>query len=198
MSVPAYAHIVVVMMENHDYSEIIGNSSAPYINSLAPGGALLSNYMAVAHPSEPNYFALYAGSTFGITDDNQYSEPDPTLATILQGAGQTFTGYVENPDSVFRHNPWEYFPESFTVEQDFSTFPSSNFSSLPTVSFVIPNLIDDMHDGTIQQGDSWLQRNLDSYAQWAKANNSLLIVQWDEGDVSPTNQVPSILYGALV
>jgi hypothetical protein len=198
MSVPAYDHIVVVMMENHDYSEIIGNTQAPYINGLAAGGALLSNYTAITHPSEPNYFALYAGSTFGVTDDNAHSEPDPTLATILQGAGKTFTGYIE-PASPAKHNPWESFPEGFTVERDFSTFPTgNNFASLPSVSFVVPDQNDDMHDGTIQQGDTWLQTNIDSYAQWAKTHNSLLIVVWDEGDVSPNDQVASIFYGAHV
>ena len=64
MSVPAYSHIVVVVEENHNYDEIIGNTAqAPFINSLAAGGAVLSNFDALTHPSQPNYYALYAGST---------------------------------------------------------------------------------------------------------------------------------------
>ena len=55
-----------------------------------------------------------------------------------------------------------------------------------------------MHNGTVQQGDAWLQSNLSSYAQWAQANNSLLVVTWDEGDDSPINQIPTLLYGADV
>jgi len=198
--VPAYSHIVVVVMENHGYSQIIGDTTdAPYIHALASGGALLSNYTAITHPSEPNYFALYAGSTFGISDDNRYTEPDPTLATILQAAGKTFTGYVEGGDTSYDHNPWESFPEGLSVEKDFSTFPSaSNFASLPTVSFVIPNVNDDMHNGTIAQGDAWLQANLGAYALWAQTNNSLLVVTWDENDGSPGNQVATILSGAQV
>ena len=74
---PSFAHIVVVVEENHSFSEIVGNPQAPYINSLASAGVLLTNYHAVSHPSEPNYFALYAGSTFGVQDDGNYSEPDP-------------------------------------------------------------------------------------------------------------------------
>jgi hypothetical protein len=136
-SVPTYSHIVVVIEENHNYDEIIGNSQAPYINSLANGGALLTNYDAVSHPSEPNYFAMYAGDTFGVTADVMVSEPDPTLATILQGAGKTFVGYVEHPDASFDHNPWESFPEGTSVEQDFANFPTGNYAALPTVSFVI-------------------------------------------------------------
>ena len=93
--VPAYSHIVVVVEENTNYDEIAGNTAAPYINSLMAGGDNLTNFNALTHPSQPNYFALYAGSTFGTTDDNSYSEPDPTLYTILKGAGLTFGGYVD-------------------------------------------------------------------------------------------------------
>ena len=63
---------------------------------------------------------------------------------------------------------------------------------------MIPNLNDDMHDGTIAQGDTWLQSDIDSYAQWAKSHNSLLIVTWDEDDYGGNNQVPTIFYGAGV
>ncbi len=195
MPTAGYAHTVVVMMENHDYNQIIGSSAAPYINGLAGQGELLTNYSdSGSHPSEPNYDAIYAGSTFGITDDNQHSEPDPTLATNLQAAGKTFTGYVESPGDT-NHNPWESFPEGTSVEKPITAFPTpANFSSLPTVSFVIPNLNDDMHDGTVQQGDTWLKANIDSYAQWAKSNNSLLAVVWDEG--SSSDHVPAILVGS--
>lgn len=194
--VPAYSHIVVVMEENHAYNEIIGSPSAPYIKgTLVPGGAVMSNYFAITHPSEPNYFALYAGSTFGVTDDNFHAEPDPTLETVLNAAGKSFAGYVEQPIDQ-NHTPWEYFPEGTSVEKDISSFTAGNFAALPTVSFVIPNVNDDMHDGTIQQGDTWLQNNINAYAQWAKSNNSLLVVTWDEDDGTQNNQVPAILYGA--
>lgn len=197
MAVSKFDHILVVVMENHDYSQIIGNIQAPYINSLAAGGALLTNYTAISHPSEPNSFALYAGSTFGIADYNHYSELGPTLATILQGAGKSFAGYVEHGGASYDHNPWESFPEGFSVEKDFNNFPA-DFTTLPNVSFVIPNVHDDMHDGTIQQGDTWLQTQLASYAQWARSNNSLLVLTWDEGDSDPTNRVATIFYGAHV
>jgi hypothetical protein len=203
---PKWSHILVVVEENQAYSNIIGNTTnAPYINNtLAAGGALLTNYHAITYPSEPNYFSLYAGSTFGVTDDNYHAEPDPTLATILKGAGDSFTGYVEVPNSDQNHDPWFYFPEGTSVETDFSLngfnsqFGSGNFSSLPTVSFVIPNVDNDMHNGTVAQGDTWLQTNINAYAQWALANNSLLAVTWDENDGSAGNQVPAILYGAGV
>lgn len=118
--------------------------------------------------------------------------------------GLSFIGYEEGiNDGSYdpNHTPWYYFPEGNSVAQDFSTSPftTGNYSSLPSVSFVIPNLNDDMHDGTIAQGDAWLKNNIDSYAQWAKANNSLLMVTWDENDgTDDGNHVATILYGAHV
>jgi hypothetical protein len=193
---PNYDHIVVVVEENHAYEEIIGNSQAGYINWLASHGALLTNYHAITHPSQPNYFALYAGSTFGVQDDNIHHEAGPTIATILQGAGKTFTGFVES-GSPQKHNPWESFPEGFSVESNVGNFPSA-FVHLPRVSFIVPNLLNDMHDGTIAQGDQWLLAHIDAYAQWAKDNNSLLVVTWDEDDNGLANHIPTILYGAHV
>jgi hypothetical protein len=200
-----YSHVVVVIEENHDYSQIIGSSSAPYINgTLAAGGMILTNYLDIGHPSQPNYFALYAGSNFGTSDDNAHSEPDPTLATVLQSQGKSFIGYVEGltaGQSDFNHDPWESFPQTDNnVGQDFSTFPTAaaGFAALPTVSFVIPTVNNDMHDpqGTIAQGDQWLQTNINGYAQWAQSNNSPLVVVWDEGGTG--DQAPAILYGANV
>lgn len=207
MTTPAYSHIVVVVMENHNYSEIAGNPDAPYINSLMTGGANLTNFSAETHPSQPNYFALYAGSTFGTTDDNAYTEPDPTLYTVLHDAGLTFTGFVDQGGggSDFNHDPWVSFPEGRSVQTNFTSFPAlfpgGDYSTLPDVSFVIPSITNDMHDGTIAQGDSWLQANLSAYAQWALTHNSLLVVVWDESNdasAQTTNQIPAILYGANV
>jgi phosphatidylinositol-3-phosphatase len=211
--VPTPAHVVVVMEENHSYNDVIGSSSAPYINSLASSGALLTNSFAVTHPSEPNYMAMFGGSTFGLSSDacpvNEGAKAN--LGSELLAAGKTFKGYSEGLPSTGstvcssgkyarKHSPWVNFsnvPGSDSVA--FSQFPSSsNYSSLPTLSFVIPNLNDDMHDGTVSAGDTWLKNNLSAYATWAKANNSLLIVTWDEDDYSESNQIPTIFVGAGV
>jgi uncharacterized protein (DUF1501 family) len=59
-------------------------------------------------------------------------------------------------------------------------FPAADFAALPTVSFVVPNLANDMHDGSVGAADNWLKTNIGSYATWAMSHNSLLIVTWDE------------------
>lgn len=204
-------HIVIVMEENHSFSEIIGSSSAPYINSLAQQGALFTNSFAIEHPSEPNYLDIFSGSNQGITNDNCPVGPFSVgnLGSELIGAGKTFTGFSEDLPSAGslictsgayarKHNPWSDFSNvPANGNQPFTSFPT-DFTTLPVISFVVPNLNDDMHDGTIQQGDSWLQTHIDPYVQFAKTHNSLLIVTWDEDDGSMSNQIPTIFLGPMV
>ena len=62
-SLPQPDHVVVVVLENHSFDQIINSEHAPYISSLAANGALFVNAFAIAHPSQPNYFALFSGWT---------------------------------------------------------------------------------------------------------------------------------------
>lgn len=194
--VPAFDHIVVVVMENHSYNEIVGAAAAPYINNtLIAGGALMTNYKGVSHPSQPNYLAMYAGSTFGVADDNNVNlGSQPTWYTLLNAAGKTFRGFGEAGNIERKHSPWESFTEGTSVESAFSTFNGTNPAH--TVSFISPAPLNNMHDGTIAQGDTWLSNNINAYAQWAKTHNSLLVVVFDEDDSSQGNTVPCIFYGA--
>ncbi len=207
---PVPAHVVIVMEENHSYSEIIGSPQAPFINTLASEGALFTSSHGVAHPSEPNYLALFSGSTQGITDDScPHTFTASNLGAQFIAAKKTFAGYAESLPSpgsqvcvsgeyARKHVPWTDFSDlAHSVNQPMTAFPT-DFTKLPTLSFVIPNLLDDMHDGTIQQGDSWLQAHLLAYVNWAKKNNSLLIVQGDEDDGSSGNHIATIFVGPMV
>ncbi len=212
-ALPRPSHVVIVMEENHSYANIIGSASAPYINSLANKGALFTNSFAITHPSQPNYLALFSGSTQRVISDLcPHTFTSANLASELLAAGFTFGGYSESlPATGYtgctsadiyarKHNPWVNFttvPSGANLP--FSSFPDgADYSNLPTVSFVIPNLNNDMHNGTIQEGDTWLKNNLDAYVQWAETHNSLLIVTWDEDDGSLRNQVPTIFVGQMV
>ena len=209
---PTLAHVVIVVEENRSQANIIGNQSAPFINALAANGAMMAQSFAETHPSEPNYLALFAGDTFGVTKDvcPVNGGAQPNLGSELLAAGYTFVGYAEGLPSVGsavcsagkyarKHVPWANFtniPPTNSVP--FSAFPMGSYASLPTVSFVIPNNDDNMHDGSIAAGDAWLNRQLSGYANWAVANNSLLIVTWDEDDNGSRNQIPTVFYGAHV
>ncbi len=209
-SVPHYAHIVVVVMENRGFSDVIGNPQAPYLYSLVQQGLSLTDTHAVAHPSQPNYLALFSGSTQQTTSDAcPQTLSGPNLASELSAAGYTFIGYSESlPQPGYtgcssgayarKHNPWaDYTDLPSSINQPFTAFPT-DYNQLPTVSFVIPNLNHDMHDGTISQADQWLQSNLGNYVTWAYTHHSLLIVTWDEDDGTPTNQIPTILVGSTL
>jgi hypothetical protein len=193
---PQPDHIVVVIFENHPFNQIMDSTHAPFFQKLARGGALFINSFAVAHPSQPNYFALFSGSTQGVNDDDNHTIKAPNLADALAAAHKRFIGYIET-GSPRKHNPWESFTNLRAMEQNLSEFPS-DFAQLPTISFVIPNLDHDMHDGSVRDGDVWLKRHLGSYAKWSKTHNSLLIVTFDEDNNAAGNQIPTIFYGACV
>ncbi|MDQ1730827.1 MAG: trimeric autotransporter adhesin [Pseudonocardiales bacterium] len=209
-TVPRPDHIVVVVEENHSQTNILGNSDAPFISSLAAQNASFTQSFAVTHPSQPNYLAMFSGSTQGVTDDAcPYSFSTPNLASQLLQANLGFAGYSEDQPSagytgcgtakyVRKHNPWVDFPAvPASSNLPFTSFPA-DYSTLPEVSFVVPNLNNDMHDGTVAQGDSWLQANFGGYIEWAKTHNSLFVLTFDEDDNQANNRIPTVLAGQRV
>ncbi|MER9589872.1 alkaline phosphatase family protein [Mesorhizobium australicum] len=191
---PKYDHIVVVIMENHSFDEIARPSAAPYLQQLARNGALFDNSHGVAHPSQPNYLALFSGSTHGVRDDGFHEIASPNLADRLHAVGKTFLGYAE-VRSPRKHNPWQSFTDAGKAGKSLTEFPR-DYARLPAVSFVIPNLANDMHDGTILQADAWLRAHLKTYANWSRRHNSLLIVTFDEDDYRLENRIFTVFYGA--
>ncbi|HXP19839.1 MAG TPA: alkaline phosphatase family protein [Streptosporangiaceae bacterium] len=198
-------------MENHSYSEIIGNRQAPFINRLAREGTLFTASHAVTHPSEPNYLALFSGSSHGVTSDQcPVRFLAPNLGSELISARLSFAGYAEGlpaPGSLVcahgeyarKHVPWADFPNvPRSASQPFSRFPARNLGRLPTVSFVIPNLCHDMHDCSVAAGDAWLRTHIGGYARWAMSHDSLLILTWDEDDGSQSNHITTIFVGQRV
>lgn len=192
-SLPLPDHIVLVLMENHSYAGIMEGPSAPFLQELGRRGAVFENSFAVEHPSQPNYYALFTGSTWDVHDDDYHSFKQPTLAGQLKGINRSFAGYAESA-APRKHLPWESFDESSDLGKSFSRFPR-DFAQLPTVSFVIPDNDDDMHDGSVRDGDTWLLRHLAAYADWCLTHNSLLIVTFDEDDNASDNRIPTIIYG---
>jgi hypothetical protein len=221
---PHFDHVVIVIEENHAQTQIIGNSAqAPYINGLANAGVSFNNFFAITHPSQPNYLEFFSGSAQGVTSDTTATNvpfTTPNLGAAVRAAGFSFAGYSESQPSVGytgdsattvsgqnqymrKHNPWVNWQSASpsgnllptSVNQPYTGIPA-DFSTLPALSFVVPNEQDDMHDGTIAQADTWLQNNLGAYNTWAKAHNSLLIVTWDEDNSANNNRIPTIFSGA--
>jgi acid phosphatase len=208
--VPRPDHVVVVVLENTSYDQLVGRPEAPFLDSLERRGAVFTQSFAITHPSQPNYLALFSGSTQGVIDDScPHTFGTSNLGRELLDAGRSFVGYSEDLPSVGypgcsagkyarKHNPWADFSDlPARVNQPMTAFPT-DLAKLPTVSFVIPNLDHDLHDGTLNQADRWLQANLGGYAAWAPAHNSLLVITNDEDDFTAVNRIATIMVGAHV
>jgi hypothetical protein len=184
------------------------------------------NYLQLFSGSNQGTFDDNLPPNFSTTPTSTYPFRSANLAASLVAAGFTFAGFSEeietaetndwadydphsatNPGIYYRrkHNPWANWVAKVTpmpanqlaasVNRSFAQFPA-NYALLPTVSFVVPNQLHDMHDGSRKQADDWLRDHLNSYAVWARTNNSLLVVTWDEDDYNEDNQIPTILHGA--
>jgi len=214
--IPRPDRVVIVVEENRAYSHIIGNMAAQYINLLANRGALFTQSFGVTHPSQPNYLALFAGSTMGVNDNAcPFTFKTENLASLLVRAGLSFATYSESMPAIGftgciqghyqrKHNPMvNRQGQNVAAEANlrFMDFPA-DYSKLPTVSLVVPDQQNDMHDGrepdTIIRGDQWLKKNLDGYVQWAEKNNSLLILTFDEDNGSEGNRIATVFVGPMV
>lgn len=221
---PMPDHIVVTILENHSYSQIIGSPAAPFINTLANDtlSALFTDSHAIVYPSQPNYLILYSGSAQGVVDDSVPPENPfftENLGRQLIDAGRTFITYSEDlpevgfngtksGDYVRKHNPAANWmgtgpnQVSATSNQPLTEFPADDFTLLPTVCYVIPNQVNDMHTGQdperITTGDEWIKNNLGNYIQWAKENNSMFILTFDENDRSTGNHILTVFTGQMI
>ncbi|WP_279579335.1 alkaline phosphatase family protein [Fodinicola feengrottensis] len=162
-------------------------------------------------PSQPNYVALFSGTTQGLTGDGcpNTFKGKGNLFQQLGAAGISYGSYAEDLPStgytgcssskyMRKHAPWVNFDNVDKTKQwPFSSFPS-DYSTLPTVSFVIPNMCDDMHDCSISTGDTWQKKHLDAYAQWSKTHNSMLITSFDEDNFTSVNQIYTSFVGSNI
>jgi hypothetical protein len=199
---PNFGHVFVILMENEEQTSIIGNSSAPYINGLANQYGQASNYTAVSHPSEPNYLALWSGSTQGVTDDGVYNfSSGSTVADQIAASGRTWHVAAQNvPLGCYtgatasagedgagtyarKHEPaisWTSVsgnPTRCANITDFTHFDPN----LGDFWFIVPNLCNDMHDCSIATGDTFLKSFMPTILNSSAFANSVIILTWDEG-----------------
>jgi hypothetical protein len=201
---PAFDHVYLIVMENREYGSIVGSPNAPYINSLIGTYGLATNYDAVSHPSEPNYLALFGGSTFGVTNDGIYNLARSNLAKQLWSAGlswhvyeQDYPGHCSRTSAARggvdlvgvagwyarKHNPAISF-------RNIARHPDrcANITSLASFDpgaakfeMIVPNTKNDMHSGATAQGDAFLQAFVPLITGSPAFAHSLLLITWDEG-----------------
>lgn len=202
-------HVFLLVLENHGFSEVIGNPVMPYFNSLASAHALAANYFANAHPSIPNYFMLTAGNTETLDDNFTGTVSDDNIVRALNGAGKTWKAYIESlpstgytgPNSgtyLKRHNPFSYLSDVITSPAQaahmvqFSQLAADlKAGTLPNFVYILPNSLDDAHDcpggalicpdnQQLATADAWLKSNIDPLIKSPNFGNSVLIITFDE------------------
>ncbi|MHB8536395.1 MAG: alkaline phosphatase family protein [Candidatus Dormibacteria bacterium] len=202
-------HVLVLLEENKGYASVV--AGAPYLDSLAKADASSSAWFGVDHPSTPNYLALLSGSTQHAVGDCTPPGCGPYSATSLGGqlsaAGIPWAAYMESMPSpcftgasagnyVERHDPFVYFDDVLQsgCASHVLPYPGSgpllatlDAPSAPDFVWITPNLIDDMHSGSVAQGDAWAQANLAPIlaSSWFRDYHSTLIITMDEGDAKP-------------
>ena len=210
-NVPAFAHVFIVVEENHSYGQVIGQSVMPYLNSLAGKYGLATNYFANVHPSLPNYFMLSTGQTIAKDDGFSGTVSADNVVQALTNSGKTWkcyaeslpvAGYLGGDSGLYarHHNPFTYFdvvlnnPNQQTNVVPFSQLPADMAANqLPNYGFIIPNLVDDAHDcpgggscddsAKLAQADAWLSANIQPLVSNATFQQSgLLLITFDEGD----------------
>jgi hypothetical protein len=192
-------------MENHSSSEIIGNTSAPYINQLAQTYGNATQMYAESHPSLPNYIAMTSGSTQGITDDNGPSSHPLNVTSIFSQLGTRSRSLEESMPSncaksssgtyAVRHNPEAYYTNLGTAcsTNDIPLGTTPDLSAAFT--FVTPNLCNDMHDCSVTTGDTWLKGfvpKLMATSQY-QAGTTVIFITWDEDDNSSSNHIATVV-----
>jgi len=210
---PRPDHVVVVIEENRSFMQIMDQRNQDsYIHALAKRGTLFTRSFGVSHPSQPNYLALFSGSTHGIINNVcPLTFDTDNLASALLDGRLGFASFSESMPEVGnmncvsgayrrKHNPvtnWQGTRLPASLNQRFADFPM-DYAKLPTVSFVIPDQNNDMHDGSFADADNWLKMHIAPYVDWAMKHNSLLILTWDEDHYQSNNRIATILVGPMV
>jgi hypothetical protein len=201
----SFSHVYLIVLENEEYGSLVGSADAPYFNSLISSYGLATNYFGVAHPSQPNYLALFSGSTQGVTDDSNHDVSATNLADQLEAKGKSWAVFAQDyPGNCFtgatkggsgegigakgsyarKHNP----AISFT---DISTNPTrcahiTNLAAFDPAAadfeLIVPNQCNDMHSCPISTGDEFLRAFVPKITSSAAFAGSVLFITFDEGD----------------
>jgi acid phosphatase len=189
-------------MENHEYSDIIGNASAPYINGLAQRYALGVAYTGISHPSLPNYMSLTGGNAFFADDCLACTVNAANIADQIEASGRRWKAYFEDMPApctttesgsyTTHHNPFVHYTGIVTnaLRCQSHVVPLSDLGAdlragtVPDYVWLTPNLCSDMHDCSIATGDAWLRAVVPSILSAPDFATSVLFLLWDEGTTS--------------
>lgn len=208
-------HVVVIIFENVNASTTL---KQPYFKSLTQTGAYLAQSYGVTHPSQPNYIALVAGSTLGVTSDSTTTVNGKNISDLIEAQGKTWKAYAEDLPSttcflgtssgnyVRKHEPFISFKSiqsdptkcaNIVSSTQFFTDVAAN--NLPTFSLYIPNLLNDAHNTDVAYANKWLSSTFGNILSNSSIlKNTLFIITFDEDDFTNVNQIYTAFVGAAV
>jgi acid phosphatase len=219
---PQSKHVVLVVEENHSYDSVITEGGMPYLKSLAEKHTILVNYYANHHPSIGNYFTMTTGQTISTDDGYKGVVHDDNIVTQLVAANKKWKMYGDSlPEAgyiggnkrpyVKKHFPMAYFANVRDDEkQRMNLVPVEQFvqdmkssEGLPEFSMVIPDLDHDAHDGSLQEADNWLKKNIGPLLEDPNfQKDGILFVTFDEAAKSDSNHggghIVTVVIGPLV
>jgi phospholipase C len=191
--------VFVIVMENKEHGEVIGSPDAPYTTSLANRYTSLTRSYGELHPSLPNYFALTAGTTFGVTTNcTTCQQSGRNIVDQLEDAHLSWKAYMGGmPRACFKgatsgryakkHNPFMYYrsvadnpARCAKVVPETELDRDLRAGRLPTYSFLTPDLCDDTHDCGVDSGDAYLSRRVPGILR-ALGPKGYLVLSYDEG-----------------
>jgi hypothetical protein len=214
--------VLMIVLENRSYGSIVGSSSAPYLNSLIGRYGLATNYTGIAHPSQPNYLALFSGSTQGVVDDKVHTFGGRNLADQLEARGKTWRVVAENvPPGCYtgathtggadgsgtyvrKHEPAIQFTNISRNAARCANIVDFKHFSLTAANFqlIVPNLCHDMHDCTTIVGDAFLKKFVTAILAKADIAHTLLVITFDEGKdadhAGGGGHIATVLIGPMV
>jgi hypothetical protein len=216
VAVRPFSHVFLIVLENKSEQDILGSPNAPYLNGLIEQYGLAYDYQGIAHPSQPNYLALFSGSTQEVFDDDVHDVSAPSIADQLEAAGRTWRLFAENlpaescftgasatdgPDGpgmyVRKHNPAVSFVSiSGSPDRCGNIQPLSAFDpAAADFQWIVPNMCHTMHDCPVADGDAWLRDFVpEVLGSSAWKDDGVLFITFDEGaDKSRQNEVPTLV-----
>jgi phospholipase C len=209
-------HIVIIVMENRGYPEVIYNPNATYQNQLAKDYAIASKYYAVKQESLPNYISMIAGAPL-IKENMDPNETKPlsqkNLIDLFEAKKITWKSYNQDMPGVcdltdfgesnytVHHNPFVYFSDiRNNKERCNNVVGLDQFSqdlkngNLPNYSFVVPNDFNNTHDTTVAYGDHWLSTFLPEIINSTVFNSTVVFITYDEGQENSTEGFGNGIY----
>jgi hypothetical protein len=205
--------VLVIVFENTEYMNALRQ---PFFASLVKEGALLTNFKAAIHPSQGNYIAMIAGSTFNIIHDRPLDLNERHIGDLLEDAHKDWRMYAEDfPGNCFlgkksgqyvrKHVPFMSFTNVTTnparcskVVEAKEFFTDFEAGKLKDFSIYTPDMQNDGHDTGVAFGDKWFKEKFNSILHSPKLPKDLLIVvTFDEG-TTVNNQIYTLLFGANV